>query len=135
MGNDTPIAPSARYFNTGLKQTTYDPDKAKHLLKKAGLSGAKIPVVASSAATGSIEMAVLMQQSAQKAGITIDVKSKPADGYWSNHWMKHPLSFGNINPRPNADIIFPQFFASKASWNESRWQNPRVRPAVACGTE
>ncbi|MZI94964.1 ABC transporter substrate-binding protein [Vibrio sp. CAIM 722] len=123
VGNDTPIAPSARYFNSELKQTEFDPEKAKFLFKKAGLSGAKIPVVASSAATSSVDIAVLLQQMAPQAGISVDVKVKPADGYWSNHWMKHPLSFGNINPRPNADIIFSQFFATHAAWNESRWQN------------
>ncbi|WP_342608959.1 ABC transporter substrate-binding protein [Vibrio tritonius] len=123
VGNDTPIAPSARYFNQELPQTTFDPDKAKSLLQKAGLANAKIPVVASSAATGSVDMAVLLQQSAAKAGLKIDVQVKPADGYWSNHWAKHPLSFGNINPRPNADIIFSQFFSTHASWNESHWGN------------
>jgi peptide/nickel transport system substrate-binding protein len=64
-----------------------------------------------------------MQQSAAQVGIKMDVQTKSADGYWSNHWAKHPLSFGNINPRPNADIIFSQFFLSSASWNESHWQN------------
>ncbi|WP_319534362.1 ABC transporter substrate-binding protein [uncultured Vibrio sp.] len=125
VGNDTPIAPGARYFNSELPQTQYDPDKAKYLVKKAGLADAKIPLVASTAATSSVEIAVLMQQSAAKVGINIDVQTKPADGYWSNHWAKHPLSFGNINPRPNADIIFSQFFLSSASWNESKWKNSR----------
>jgi peptide/nickel transport system substrate-binding protein len=125
IGNDTPIAPGARYFNQELTQTTFDPDKARHLIKKAGFADAKIPLVVSTAATGSVEMGVLIQQSAAKVGIKIDVQAKPADGYWSNHWMKHPLSFGNINPRPNADIIFSQFFASTASWNESRWKNSK----------
>jgi peptide/nickel transport system substrate-binding protein len=37
--------------------------------------------------------------------------------------MKHPLSFGNINPRPNADVMFSQFFQSSAPWNESGWKN------------
>ncbi|MDH2432695.1 ABC transporter substrate-binding protein [Pokkaliibacter sp. MBI-7] len=125
VGNDTPIAPGSRFFNADLKQTTYDPDKAKFLLNKAGLAGARIPVIASEAATSSVDMAVLLQQSAKKAGLNLDVKRMPSDGYWSNHWMKHPLSFGNINPRPNADIIFSQFFQSTAPWNESGWKNDR----------
>lgn len=123
IGNDTPIAPGARYFNSSLPQTTFDPDKAKYLIKKAGFADAHIPLVASSAATESVEIAVLMQQAAAKVGIKIDVKAKPSDGYWSNDWAKHPLSFGNINPRPNADIIFSEFFLSSAAWNESHWKN------------
>ena len=65
----------------------------------------------------------LMQQSAQKVGLNLAVNRVPADGYWSNHWMKHPLTFGNINPRTSADQLFTQFFKSDAPWNESGWKN------------
>jgi peptide/nickel transport system substrate-binding protein len=123
VGNDHPIAPGSRYFNTDLPQTVYDPEKAKFLLKKAGMESITMPVMASPAATGSVDIAVLLQQSAKQAGLKLDVNRLPSDGYWSNHWMKHPLSFGNINPRPNADVMFSQFFQSKAPWNESGWQN------------
>ncbi|MFQ6349239.1 ABC transporter substrate-binding protein [Pseudomonas sp. R11F] len=123
VGNDHPISPGARYYNSDLPQTVYDPEKAKFLLKKAGMESITMPLVASPAATGSVDIAVLLQQSAKQAGLKLDVNRLPTDGYWSNHWMKHPLSFGNINPRPNADVMFSQFFQSKAPWNESGWQN------------
>ncbi len=123
VGNDHPIAPGSRYYNADLPQTVYDPEKAKFLLKKAGMESISMPLVASPAATGSVDIAVLLQQSAKQAGLKLDVNRLPSDGYWSNHWMKHPLSFGNINPRPNADVMFSQFFQSKAPWNESGWQN------------
>ncbi|WP_249676094.1 ABC transporter substrate-binding protein [Pseudomonas abieticivorans] len=123
VGNDQPIAPGSRYFNADLPQTPYDPDKARFLLKKAGMADVKMPIVASPAATGSVDIAVLLQQSAKQAGLNLTVNRLPPDGYWSNHWMKHPISFGNINPRPNADIIFSQFFQSSAPWNESGWKN------------
>lgn len=125
VGNDTPIAPGARYFNQELEQRTFDPDKAKHLIKKAGFADATIPLVASGAAAGSVDIAVLMQQSAAKVGIKMKVQTKSIDGYWANHWAKHPISFGNINARPSADIIFSQFYLSNASWNESHWKNSR----------
>jgi peptide/nickel transport system substrate-binding protein len=123
VGNDHPIAPGSRYYNADLPQTVYDPEKARFLLKKAGMENISMPLVASPAATGSVDIAVLLQQSAKQAGLKLDVNRLPSDGYWSNHWMKHPLSFGNINPRPNADVMFSQFFQSKAPWNESGWQN------------
>jgi peptide/nickel transport system substrate-binding protein len=37
--------------------------------------------------------------------------------------MKSPIGFGNINPRPSADMLFTQFFKSDAPWNESGWKN------------
>jgi peptide/nickel transport system substrate-binding protein len=129
VANDQPIPPSHRYF-AALPQRPYDLDKAKFHLKKADMAGKSIPVFASQAANGSIEMAVLMQQSAQKIGLTLNVNRVPADGYWSNHWTKHPLTFGNINPRPSADQLFTQFFKSDAPWNESGWKNEKFDQLV-----
>lgn len=123
VANDQPVPPTHRYFNAGIPQRPFDLDKAKFHLQKSGLAGQKLTVVASAAAEGSIDMAVLMQQSAQKIGLTLQVNRVPGDGYWSNHWMKHPLGFGNINPRPSADLLFTQFFKSDAPWNVSGWKN------------
>jgi len=123
VANDQPIDPTNRFFFAGLPQRPYDPDKAKFHLQKAGVIGSTIPLVASVAAGGSVDMALLLQQSAQKIGLKLDVKRLPADGYWSNQWMKVPLGYGNINPRPSADILFTQFFKSDAQWNESGWKN------------
>jgi peptide/nickel transport system substrate-binding protein len=39
--------------------------------------------------------------------------------------MKHPLTFGNVNPRPTADLMFSLFFKSDADWNESAWRDAR----------
>jgi len=125
IGNDQPIQPGHRYYLEGLPQRGYDLDKAKFHLQKAGLAGATMPIVCTPAAEGSVDIAALMQQSAQKIGLNLTVNRVPADGYWSNHWMKHPLGFGNINPRPSADLIFTQFFQSDAAWNESGWKNPQ----------
>ncbi len=75
-------------------------------------------------------MAVLLQQSAAQAGLNLNINRVPSDGYWSNHWMKHPLGFGNINPRPTANILLSQFFLSSAAWNESGWQNEQFDQLV-----
>ena len=126
IGNDQPIPPGHRYYFAGLPQRPYDPDKAKFHLQKAGAVGLTLPpIYATSDANGSIEMAEMMQLTAQKIGVNLTVNRVPADGYWSNHWMKHPLGFGSINPRPSADVLFTQFFKSDAPWNESGWKNPQ----------
>jgi peptide/nickel transport system substrate-binding protein len=125
VANDQPIAPGNRFFFKGLPQTPYDIDKAKWHLKKANLGSASIPVVASPAATSSVEMALVLQYAARQAGLNLDVKNMPADGYWSQHWMKHPLSFGNINTRPTADLALTLFFKSDSATNESGWKNEK----------
>jgi peptide/nickel transport system substrate-binding protein len=125
VANDQPIAPGNRFFFKGLPQRPYDVDKAKWHLKKANLGSAAIPVVASPAATSSVEMALVLQYAARQAGLNLDVRNMPADGYWSQHWMKHPLNFGNINTRPTADLALTLFFKSDAPWNEAGWKNDK----------
>jgi peptide/nickel transport system substrate-binding protein len=125
VANDQPLHPSDRFYFKGLKQRAYDPEKAKWHVQKANLGSAAIPVVVSPAATYSVEMALVMQHAARQIGLNLDVRRMPADGYWSQHWMKHPVGFGNINPRPSADLLFTQFFKSDAPWNEAAWKNPK----------
>jgi peptide/nickel transport system substrate-binding protein len=124
LGNDQPIDPTNRFHFAGLPQRPFDPEKAKFHLKKSGITGA-VPMVASPAALYSVEMALVLQQTAKGIGLDIDVKRMPADGYWSNHWLNSPVGFGNVNPRPSADILLTQFFKSDAQWNESRWKSEK----------
>ena len=124
LANDQPIDPTNRFYFAGLPQRPFDLEKAKFHLKKSGVTG-KVPVVASPAALYSVEIALVLQQTALAAGLNLDVKRMPADGYWSNHWLNSPVGFGNVNPRPSADVLLTQFFQSGATWNESRWKNPK----------
>ncbi|AUT73888.1 MULTISPECIES: ABC transporter substrate-binding protein [Paraburkholderia] len=125
IGNDQPIDPTNKYYLKGLPQRPFDPEKAKFYFQKAKLGNAPVQLYASPAAEGSVEMAMLLQQVAPQAGLNLQVVRVPSDGYWSNHWMKHPLGYGNINARPSADVLFTQFFKSDAPWNEANWKNPK----------
>jgi peptide/nickel transport system substrate-binding protein len=136
IGNDQPIDPTNRFFFPGLPQRPLDLDRAKFHFQKSGVGNTALPVVCSPAAPNSIDMAQLLQQSGQKIGMNLEVRRVPADGYWSNHWFKHPLGYGAINPRPSADILFTLFFKSDATWNESGWKNPQFdQLLVAARTE
>ncbi|KTT44281.1 ABC transporter substrate-binding protein [Pseudomonas oryzihabitans] len=130
IGNDQPIMPGTPYYSPDVPQRPYDPDKAKFLFQKAGIAGARIPLVTSTAADNANEMAVVLQQSARLAGLDLMVNRVSADGYWNTHWMKDPLGFGNINARPTANIILSQFFKSDAPWNESGWKNEQFDQLV-----
>jgi peptide/nickel transport system substrate-binding protein len=124
VGNDQPIDPSHRYYDASLPQRPFDPDKAKFHLGKSGLGNTALPLYVM-AGSPMMDQAVILQQSALQIGMTIDLQRMPKDGYWSNVWMKHPFTGGNINPRPSADTIFTLFFKSDAPWNESAWKNDR----------
>ncbi len=125
VANDQPISPASVYHNAELKPKAYDPDKAKFHFEKAGVLGQKIPLITSDAATSAVEMATIVQQSAAEIGMNLDVQRVPNDGYWSNYWLKAPIHFGNINPRPTPDILFSLLYASNAPWNESQYKSEK----------
>jgi peptide/nickel transport system substrate-binding protein len=125
IGNDQPVSPANRYYDTDLKAKAFDPDKAKFHFQKAGVLGQPIPVVASEAASSSIDMAMIIQASGADIGMKLDVQRVPADGYWDNYWLKAPIHFGNINPRPTPDILFSLLYTSEAPWNESQYKSPK----------
>lgn len=125
IANDQPISPVNPFRDSRLHPKAFDPDKAKFLFKSAGVLGDTLPIVASEAADGSIDMAMIIQQAAANIGMKFDIQRVPSDGYWDNYWLKAPMHFGNINPRPTADLLFSLFYASDAAWNESRFKSDR----------
>ena len=125
-GNDQPIGPATRYVDSSLSPLAYDPDKARHYLKQAGLSSLKVDLHASDAAfNGGVDMAVLFKEQAARGGIDINIVAEPSDGYWSNVWLKKPFCQSYWGGRPTADWMFSLVYAPKAPWNESRWENER----------
>lgn len=125
VGNDHPIPPDSPWHDATIPQRPYDPERARFHLRRAGLIGARLPLVVSPAADRSADMGVLLQEAGQRIGVGFDLRRVPADGYWTNSWMKVPLGFGNTLPRATPDIVFTQFFSSGAAWNESGWKEPR----------
>ena len=126
VGNDHPIGPGQQYFNTDLAQTSYDPDKAKFHLKEAGLDSLTVELSAADAAyAGAVDAAVLYQNSAAAAGITVNVDRTPNDGYWSDVWMAKPFSAVYWGGRPTEDQMFTTAYAAGAAWNDTFWDNTR----------
>ncbi|NDL62227.1 ABC transporter substrate-binding protein [Acerihabitans arboris] len=125
IANDTPVPPWHPMFNKDLPQRPYDLDKARFHLKKAGMTGIKAEIITTPNIEGAVEGGQLMQQIGKSVGMDLQVRRVPYDGYWSTHWMKDPLGYGSINPRPTLDMLFSQFYRSDAPWNESGWKNPQ----------
>ncbi|KQT82769.1 ABC transporter substrate-binding protein [Aurantimonas sp. Leaf443] len=125
IANDHPIPSWNPYFNAELKQREFDPERAKSLFQKAGVLGQEIHVTASEAASSSLDYAAVLQQAAGQIGLNMVIDRVPSDGYWSNHWIKDPIHFGNLNARPTPDILFSLLYQSEAAWNESGYKSER----------
>lgn len=122
VGNDTPIGPANQYYAADMEQLSYDPDKAAFYLKEAGMDSLNIDLSASSAAfAGAVDAAQLYQASAKPAGININVVQEPADGYWSNVWIKKPFSAAFWSGRATEDWMFSSAFEEGVPWNDSQW--------------
>ena len=124
IGNDHPIGPSYRYHAADLEQNAYDPDKARHHLKKAGLDSLRVDLSAADAAfEGAVDAAQLFQASAEKAGLTIDVKREPDDGYWSEVWLKEPFCACYWGGYTTESQMFATGYAPGAAWNDTQWDD------------
>ncbi len=126
VGNDHPIGPANQYWHKDLEQRAFDPDKAKHHLKKAGMENLKIDLSAADAAFGgAVDASVLYKESAAKAGIEINVVREPDDGYWSNVWLKKPFCACFWSGRATEDWMFSTAYEAGVPWNDSYWEHER----------
>ncbi len=124
VGNDTPIGPANQYYNAGMDQLEFDADKAKFYLKEAGMDSIDISLSASNAAfEGAVDAAQLYQASAAQAGININVVQEPADGYWSNVWLKKSFCACYWSGRATEDWMFATAYEAGVPWNDSQWDN------------
>lgn len=124
IGNDFPINAAYALYPDTIPQRPYDPDQAAFHYKKSGHSGSILLRTSNAAFNGAEDAAVLYQQTCAKAGITIEVKREPADGYWSNVWNVQPFSTSYWGGRPTQDQMYTTAYLSTADWNDTRWKRP-----------
>jgi peptide/nickel transport system substrate-binding protein len=128
VGNDHPIGPANQYYAADLPQNDYDPEMAKSMIKAAGLDGLSVDLSASDAGfPGAVDAAQLYQASAKTAGIDINVVQEPADGYWSNVWLKKPWCACYWSGRATEDWMFSTAYESGVPWNDTNWENARFQ--------
>lgn len=126
VANDHPVAPSMPFYDPGVEQRPYDPDKAKFHLKQAGHDSLTLQLsVSDGLYAGAVDAATLYREHALPSGITIEIVREPGDGYWSDVWMKKPFFAGSWGPRPVPDMILTSAYAGGGDWNESAFQSAR----------
>jgi len=123
---DHPIPPSDVHFNEDCKPPDYNPELAISLLEDAGyLDGIDITLYAGAPSVPSVEMATVMKEKAEPAGIRIDIQVMPEAGYWSDVWMAKPFCCSYWGGRIPDEALSMQFLSTTA-WNETGYVNLRV---------
>lgn len=126
VGNDHPIASTMRHHAADLPQRAYDPDRAKHHLKKAGLESLSLALsVSDTLYPGAVDGVTLYKEQLDACGIDLEIVREPSDGYFSNVWKKKPFVASYWSPRPTADIMLSTAYASDAPWNDTFWKSER----------
>ncbi len=125
IGNDMPINNSYPLFDDTIPQRELDIEKAAEHYKASGHDGSPIVLrVADGAFPGAVDAAALFQQSAAKAGIPLEIKREPDDGYWSDVWNVQPFCASYWGGRPVQDQMYSTAYLSTADWNDTRFFNP-----------
>ena len=123
IGNDMPINASYPLFDETIPQREHSIEKAAEHYKKSGHDGSPIILrVADGAFPGAVDAAALFQQSAAKAGIPLEIKREPNDGYWSEVWNVQPFCASYWGGRPVQDQMYATAYLSTADWNDTRWK-------------
>ena len=133
VGNDQPITPAYPFHNPNLVAKTYDLDKARYHFKKSGIDGA-VPIgvhTADASFNGAVDLCVLYQQQAAKAGIKLDVVREPSDGYWQNVARKKPWYTSYWSGRATEDTMFTVAYSGASPLNDTRWNNPAFDKLLA----
>jgi len=101
-----------------------DIDAAKAKLVEAGYpNGFEIDFYTSSICQDWEALTEIYQQQAAKAGITVNIQTVSADGFWSEQWMVEPFVLTCWNARL-ADAALNEIYRGGGSWNESFWNVP-----------
>jgi peptide/nickel transport system substrate-binding protein len=99
-----------------------DVDKAKELLAEAGFAdGLRIDLWTLSDRPGFLEVAVAFAEQAKDAGVTFEIKTQPANIFWSEMWLKAQIGVANWSPRPNPDAELRVHHGCNGPWNESHF--------------
>ena len=106
-----------------IPQRPYDPDHAKFLLKKAGLSKLNLTLSTAPASTGMVQSSTVIAQQAQAVGVDISLKDVAQDEFWVTQWLKAPFTCTFWGARTLNDFIGLTMWKG-ATQNETHWNDP-----------
>ncbi len=120
---DSAVSPSdAAVFKDCSPNADIEAAKAK--LAEAGYpDGFTIDLFTAPVCQDLAALTEIYQQQAAKAGITVNIQTVSADGFWTEQWMKESFVMTCWNERL-ADAALNEIYRGGGEWNESYWNVP-----------
>ena len=114
------------YFDKSL-QPTYDPDKAKSLLKSAGHAGLTFQMPTAEVVPGYTESIAVFAQNAKAAGVNVVQKRIPIADYYAEipgGYLSRPIQASGSFPYGSLAAWYSQYFLSTGVFAETHWGSP-----------
>ena len=108
-----------------------DPEKAKALLREAGVEGGLTVEIANGDTEGPWMTAACstFKKQAEAAGITVNINKMPTSQYWEV-WNKAPWGYTAWTHRPLGTMVLSLAYRAGVPWNETAYDNPGFDKAL-----
>lgn len=127
IGKDQPISPGTPFWND-VPGLAYDVAKAKALLAEAGY-GAGLAVTLTTtdiAGTRINDAAVVIQEMAKAAGITITLEKVPAGEFYDQKYGQVPFFADQWPSFSDPEATLPLGYTKEGRFNASGWSDPKA---------
>jgi peptide/nickel transport system substrate-binding protein len=131
VGNDHPIPQNDPFFNKDLPPRKRDPDRAAYHLRRSGLDPALVLQASDAAFPGAVELAQLAQASAARAGLRIELRKEPVEGFFDQVWRKGAFVASCWPGRAAATHMLAEVYGAGAPLDETHWSNDRFQSLLA----
>jgi peptide/nickel transport system substrate-binding protein len=130
VGNDHPINVAYGVDHcSDIPIQDYDPDQAKSLIKKSGITSAQIDVA--EVTSGVTDAVLMLQRECSKIGFDLQVKKMATDGFWGSVWQTTPMNVTAWSMRPTATIMLDIAYHPDAPWSDTWWKDERMGVLLA----
>ncbi|GGK90051.1 ABC transporter substrate-binding protein [Planomonospora parontospora subsp. parontospora] len=122
IGNDL-FGKGYLHYAEDIPQRTFDLDRAKALIRKAGAEGLTVELTTSTAAAGFVEAATVFAGQLRAAGLKAVIASGSKDTYWADILTKGSIASFRSGAMP-IETHIAQRLLSASTTNATRWARP-----------
>ncbi len=127
---DVPVPPSDPFYPQGIEQWPHDPERARSLLKQAGIAdGLDLSVYTAPTGPGEVDAGVAFAEMVKEAGINAKVVSQTGDKFFAESFLVKPCVVGWLL-RESAAAITKLVYTSDASIPQSQFKSKQFDSSI-----